>query len=102
MLERGCAHPVLGPLLLVVLVLLLAMVFLHIAQEGVEAATELVAACVAIATALVLLLDGRSRITVAAEPSGGRVDRGPPPTTRTNRLTFWWIAPNSALTPLRR
>lgn len=100
--ERGRAHPLLGPLLLVVLVLLLAMVFLHIVQEGVEVAAEFGAACIAIATILGLLLGERIPIGVAAEPNASRTDRGPPRTTRAYRWTFGWSPPPAAPIPLRR
>ena len=50
MLERGRAHPILGPVLLVLVVLLLAMVFVHAAHDGMDAAAEVGAICVALAS----------------------------------------------------
>ena len=37
LLERGLRHPVLGPVLLLALVIILAMVFLHFAEDSHEA-----------------------------------------------------------------
>ena len=49
--ERGCAHPVLGPILLLVLVLMLALLFLHFAEDG-HGAESFGALCVALAAIL--------------------------------------------------
>ena len=102
MFERGSAHPVLGPILLVVLVLLLAMVFLHIALEDMEAAAEIGAMCMAIATALGLLVPTRLRPDLSAETVSTPGERAPP-------WTFVLAAPSrssgtatSLSTPLRR
>ena len=46
--ERGCAHPVLGRVLLLVLVLMLALLFLHFAEDG-HGAESFGALCVALA-----------------------------------------------------
>ncbi|GIU94218.1 MAG: hypothetical protein KatS3mg012_0675 [Gaiellaceae bacterium] len=77
MLERGRAHPVLGPILLIVLVLLLAIVFLHVAQEG-NAATEVGAMCLALATVLALPLLERLHRRTSEPLVAVRGDRGPP------------------------
>ena len=102
MFERGRAHPILGPILLVVLVLLLAMVFLHVALEGIEAAAEVGAMCVAIATALGLLVTTRLRPGLSAETVSMPGNRAPP-------WTFVLAVPSrssgiatSLDTPLRR
>lgn len=81
MIERGCAHPVLGPLVLIVLALLLAAVFLHVAVEGAEAAMELGEMCVAIATSLGLLLMSRLRLSVVPELLLKVDERAPPSTS---------------------
>ena len=78
MLERGRAHPIIGPILLIALVLVLAMVFLHAAHEGHGSATEVGVLCLAIVTLLgPLLLDGR-RLRAPAPNIAARGDRGPP------------------------
>lgn len=78
MIERGCAHPLLGPLVLIVLALLLAAVFLHVAMEGAEAAMELGEVCVAIAAALGLLLMFQLRLAVVPEQLRNVDERAPP------------------------
>ena len=82
MLERGRAHPVLGPALLILLVLLLAMVFLHVAHEGIDAAAGMGAMCVGIAAALGLLGTSRLRPSPSAELFSKPGDRAPPRTSR--------------------
>lgn len=78
MMERGCRHRFFGPVVVLVLVVLLASVFLHVAIEGAEAAGQLGALCLAVATVLGSLLVVRShgaRKTVCAVEAA---DRGPP------------------------
>jgi hypothetical protein len=78
MLERGSAHPILGPVLLILLVLLLAMVFLHVAHEGIDVAAGMGAICVGIAAALGLLVTNRLRFSLSAELDSRPGARGPP------------------------
>lgn len=77
MIERGCRHRLLGPIVILALAVLLASVFLHVALEGAEAAVELGELCVAIATILGSFLLARSRGTSLARV-GEVADRGPP------------------------
>lgn len=78
MFERGRAHPVLGPILLVVLVVLLAMLFLHVVLDG-NPATEIGAVvCLALATALGLPLLERLRSRLSQPLVSVRGDRAPP------------------------
>ena len=77
MLERGLAHPVLGPVVLIALVLVLAMLFLHVAQDG-NAAAEVGAMCLALATVLGLPLLERLRSRLSESLISVRGDRGPP------------------------
>ena len=76
MFERGRAHPILGPVVLVVLVLLLAMVFLHVADDG--NATEVGAMCLALATIVGLPLLERLHKRLSEPVVAARGDRGPP------------------------
>lgn len=102
MFERGRAHPVLGPILLVALIFLLAMVFLHVALEGVEAA-ELGAMCVAIASVLGLLLAHRTPLHHVPALIASSDERAPPPATRLILRTLEWSPPLAAASiPLRR
>lgn len=78
MLERGRAHPILGPILLIVLVLVLAMVFVHTAHDGRDAATEVGSICFGIVTFLGLILVERLRRHAPAPLIAVRGDRGPP------------------------
>jgi hypothetical protein len=100
--ERARAHPVLGPLLLIALVFLLAMVFLHVVEEGFEAATELGAMCIAVATVLGLYLAShRFRLRVP-EQLGSPDSRGPPFSTRLSLRLPERSPPLAASIPLRR
>ena len=100
MFERGRAHPVFGPILLVVLVLLLAILFLHVAGEGWDAAIGTI--CLGIATVLGLVLLERMRDHLLEPVISARGDRGPPRSSLT--LPLWPIVnvtgPGSL--PLRR
>jgi len=78
MFERGRAHPILGPVLLILLVLLLAMVFVHVAHEGIDAAAGMGAICVGIAAALGLLVTNRLRLSFSPTLVSRPGDRGPP------------------------
>lgn len=100
-LERGRKHPVLGPILLIVLVLLLAMVFLHAAQEGHEAATEIGAFYLAILTILGPILLERMRRTPPAAVVQVRGDRSPPRHHLPCQLTRP-APPGTLVAPLRR
>ena len=78
MFECGRAHPVLGPILLVVLVVLLAVLFLHAAHEGIDVAAGVGEICAAVASSLWLLAITRLRLFRPQEPRAARRDRGPP------------------------
>jgi hypothetical protein len=78
LLERGLAHPILGPLVLIVLAVLLSMVFLHVSEDGHGALGELGAACVALTTVLGSLLLVRRLGLVRSLPRPVPSDRGPP------------------------
>jgi hypothetical protein len=64
--------------LLILLVFLLAMVFLHVAHEGIDAAAGMGAICVGIAAALGLLVTNRLRPSFFPTLVSGPRDRGPP------------------------
>jgi len=101
-LERGLAHPVLGPIVLIVLILVLAMVYLHPAHDGHESATEVGLLCMAIVMflgpALIELLRRRAPAPVVML----RGDRGPP----RGMQRIWVLRPaivaGSHALPLRR
>jgi hypothetical protein len=78
MLERGRAHPILGPLVLILLVLLLAMVFMHTAIDGHDTATEAGIFCLAILVLIGSTILDQVRRAVSAVPIRVRGDRGPP------------------------
>lgn len=101
MLERGRAHPVLGPILLIVLVLLLSLVFLHVAQDG-NAATGIGAICLAFATILGLPLLERGRGRLSEPLVSIRGDRGPPSVSEWHMPRPAAIAAPSRSLPLRR
>lgn len=77
-LERWRRHPVLGPLVLVVLALLLVVVFLHAAHEGFDGATTVGGFCFVVVAVLgAMLLDGVRRL-VPMPVSRVVRERGPP------------------------
>ena len=76
----GRAHPILGPFLLIMLVIVLALLLLHVMEDGFDAATDVEAFCLAIATFLGLLLLERMRRHAPAPISLVASDRGPPRT----------------------
>ncbi len=81
MLERGRAHPILGPIVLILLVLLLAMVFMHSAMDSHDTAIEAGIFCLAILVLIGTIILDRVRRTVSALPVRVRGDRGPPRVT---------------------
>ena len=97
-IERACAHPLLGPFVILLLVFALALVFVHVLAEGAEA-SELGQLCVALAAVLgtLVLITKRSlipRMLVVEVPA--RAPPGqptPPPAT---------APPWTAAIPLRR
>lgn len=103
LLERGCTHPVLGPILLVLLVLMLAMLFLHFAEDG-HGVESFGALCVALAVFLgSLALEPLGRL--GHRPvSSSRTDRGPPAPhcVRRPRLLAGPDPPLALSLPLRR
>lgn len=100
MFERGRAHPLLGPILLVVLVLLLAIVFLHVAHDG--NATEVGAMCLALATIVGLPLLERLYKRLSEPAVAVRGDRGPPWPSAATMPRPVAVATSSRSLPLRR
>ncbi len=99
-LERGCAHPVFGPILFGVVVLLLALLLLHAAHTG--AVSELGAFCVGIAAFVGSVLLART-FGLVSEPriaAGG--GRGPPRSGRPPFLRPVAAATGTRNLPLRR
>ena len=77
-LERARAHPVLGPLVLIVLVLVLAMVFMHGVHDSHEVATDFGAVCIALATAFTFVVLVRVIRLMLKLSEIHRVSRAPP------------------------
>jgi hypothetical protein len=101
-LERGRAHPVIGPILLIALALLLAMVFMHAAHDGHDPAVEVGAMCLAILTVLgPILLELACRFPPATVIRQ-RGDRGPPLAITDRRSTRLPQSAPTFITPLRR
>ena len=101
LLERGLSHPVLGPLLLVALVIVLAMVFLHFVEDSHEA-TSFGSACLAIAAFLgSVLLMPVLRMYRGASTSH-RSDRGPPTVPFLGRPRLFSAHDPPISLPLRR
>lgn len=102
MLERGRAHPILGPILLIALVLVLAMLFFHAMHDGPGAATEVGSICLGIVTVLGLILLERLRRLAPQPLIRARGDRGPPPLVRTHTPRPTTHAASPLTLPLRR
>lgn len=84
-LERARQHPLLGPLVMVVLLLLLVMVAFHAIHDGQHAASDVAPFCLAIIAVVAFLIRPRGR-----RPHGPTVvirflHRGPPTRQRTLR-----------------
>lgn len=101
-LERARRHPVLGPIVLVALVVLLALVFLHAAEDGHEAATQLGALCLAVLTILGPIVLERIRRTAHVAVAGVPVGRGPPQLEPQRRVTRPPGSGSTFVSPLRR
>lgn len=101
MLERGRAHPILGPLVVLLLVVLLAMVIIHTALDGHDSATEVGILCVAIITVLGPLILERFRRATPGPLVLIRGDRGPPARTASS-LPLTPLPGLSFTPPLRR
>lgn len=101
MLERGRAHPVLGPILLIALAVLLSLVLLHVVVDGGAAAT-IGAMCLALASVLALPLLARLRSRRSESPVSARGDRGPPALSARHVLRPAVAAARSRSFPLRR
>lgn len=97
-LERGRAHPILGPFVVILLVLLLAMMFMHAAHDSQHASVEFGAICISIAMFLGMFLLQRVRESAPTPLLEVRGDRGPP--SAALELSPGFAAPGSS--PLRR
>lgn len=102
LLERGRAHPVLGPVILIALVLILGLLFVHAAHDGPNVATEVGAFCFAIAVFLGVILLERLRSLAPAPLIRTRRDRGPPAPRRLQLRRPRIVAATSLAIPLRR
>lgn len=101
-LERARAHPILGPIALIVLVLMLAMVFLHGMHDSHEAVVDFGEICVALAVAISFLILDRFRRASAPTVVIRRADRAPPLISRVGRSQPRIRADAAGYLPLRR
>jgi len=79
-IERGLRHPVVGPLLLILLAVLVVFIALHETSESIAGHVELI--CVAIAIVLLAAVSLVQVLHVATRPLGTNPSRGPPPADR--------------------
>jgi hypothetical protein len=100
LLERGLRHPVLGPVLLVAMVIILAMVFLHFAEDSHEASFG--TACLALAVFLGSILLRPIVRTYRSASTSVRSNRGPPTATFSRRPRFVAAHDPPLIAPLRR
>ena len=100
-LERGRRHPILGPIVLILLVLLLAMVFMHAAHDEHGSAVEAGFFCLAIVTMLGPVVVGVAvRMGRSAEIPANRY-RGPPTRYESHQLDPIARGPDWRAAPLR-
>ena len=75
-IDRWKRHPIIGPLIIILLVLVLAIIAIHESHENIAGtAGEL---CIGIALLLIALVAPLIHRLVRATPSIGRCDRAPP------------------------
>lgn len=101
LLERGLTHPVLGPVILVALVIVLAMVFLHFVEDSHEA-TSFGSACLALAAVLGTILLVPIVRTYRGAASSVRSNRGPPAVSLSGRPLLVSTHDPPLILPLRR
>lgn len=101
-LERARAHPILGPIVIILLVLVLAMMFAHAVHEGQEAATEVGMFCLAVITVFGSIILERMLRTAPAAGVSVRGDRAPPSFTRLVRVVSARDPGFAFAPPLRR
>lgn len=100
-LERGRSHPVVGPIVLVLLAILLALVCLHAAHEGWDGAAEFGIACVVVATLMGVVVSWGVRCVAPLRLLGQRLRRGPP-VARSGRSVAEPLWTAELVLPLRR
>lgn len=101
-LERGRRHPILGPIVLILLVLLLAMVFMHAAQDEHGTAVEAGFFCLAIVTMLGPIMVRVGRAEPRSVALSGFPTRGPPTDSGPLRVEQLARGPGWRVAPLRR
>ena len=99
MLEQGRKHPLLGPVVLLLLVLLLAMTCLHAAQDGWEAAAGTSVVCIGLIMLLGVVVSRPPIPLILSTVLRHQAQRAPPLALRRVR-----VAPHVrlALVSLRR
>jgi hypothetical protein len=100
LLERGLTHPVLGPVILVALVIVLAMVFLHFAEDSHEASFG--TACLALAAFLGSILLTPIVQSYRGASTSVRSNRGPPAVFSSRRPRLVAAHDPPLTLPLRR
>ena len=96
-IERGLRHPVIGPLLLLLLAVLVVFIALHETSEGVAGHVELI--CVALAMVLIAAVPLTEALRLTVRKCGASPSRAPP---RANlRLRLAGTGTSCSLHPLR-
>jgi hydrogenase-4 membrane subunit HyfE len=101
-LERGRRHPILGPIVLILLVLLLAMVFMHAAHDEHGTAVEAGFFCLAIVTMLGPLVVWIARAVRRSAEIPVYLYRGPPTRYESLQVDPLVRGPGWREAPLRR
>ena len=84
-IERGLRHPVVGPLLLLLLAVLVVFIALHETSEGIAGHVELI--CVALAMVLLAVLPLTEALRLTIRLRGASPSRAPPAATQRLRPT---------------
>ena len=84
-IDRGLRHPVVGPLLLLLLAVLVVFIALHETSEGIAGHVELI--CVALTMVLLAVLPLTEALRLTIRPRGASPSRAPPPASQRLRPT---------------
>jgi len=101
-IELAIAHPVWGPVVIVVLAVLLALVFIHVALDDSGVAAGFGAICFGVATVLGAVLRKRFQLEIPSFAAVIAEERGPPPVVARASLRPCYERATDFVLPLRR
>lgn len=101
-IELAVAHPVWGPVVIVLIAIVLALVFIHVAQDDSGVAADIGAICFGIVTALGAVLRKRLRLEMPVLVTMMPKERAPPPVVAGASLRPCYERAADFVLPLRR